>query len=710
MKKKKNILDLSKSRSKTKKTFFGLKTKNKLSSKPNLGFGVNVRSIKTRKKSLSSIRKVNNKSPLKLKDKKKIKSIRVRDYNTANYSEEIDDIWGRNRNNSQNTFNKRPTSRKKILPVIIVLLFLLAGASLAGWYFFGTKKLNGAGVVLTIKAPEKIVSGEQVELLIKYQNKENVKVKNLELRIAYPKGFHYISAEPQATTLSSNVWQLKDLKAGESGQIRLIAQIIGQLDEEISLEPVLSYEPSNFSSFFESKALKVFKIDSLLMDFQVKAPAEIGNNNRVTYQLSYKNLSELPLDNFRIRLEYPDNFNIIETGGDAKLLTADTWDIGRIMKNEENNITITGFFDLENISSSTVTAILEIKSPVAEIPLIGESNSNWYPYLTIKKKIVLSDLAANLRIYINKDNKDSAIDWGSKLEYVINYKNISDFSLNNVEINVLLDSDYLDWGSLEDNFNGQVDEGQKSIVWNKKNIPSLAKLDIGQEGQISFKIKVFDFDKKYLEDNNQNYLIKSEAFLDATELNQSTLPDSDINDSHLEQALNSNVIINKINTPLEFSAKARYYDDAGQMLGSGPLPPVVGETTSYQIVWKLKSLTADLKNVLVKTTLPPGVEWGQGVSADDQDLIFNDATKQVVWKIDNLEKSKDNLLKFNVLITPDKNQIDKLVTLSNTINLTAEDVYSQGKIDLHADYLTTELIGDKKAEAKGRVIDLNSQL
>jgi hypothetical protein len=694
MKNKKNVLDLSKIK-KTKKSIFSKQAKKELSSKPNLSFGVTVKKVKGDKKR-NHDRKLSVGIRPRILDKKKIKSIRSRDLDTANSSEEIDDIWKKNKNLDRDSFDKRPSVKKKTLPIIIVLLFLLAATSVAGWYYFGNKELNGEGVSLEIKGDESLVSGEKVELVIKYKNKENVKVKNLELRINYPDGFHYVSSKPYANTLSSNVWQLEDLKAGESGEVRLVGQIIGELEEEIVLEPILSYEPSNFSSSFESKVVKVFKIEKSLMELRVEAPTEIGNNNRVTYNIFYKNISELPVDNFRLRVDYPDNFTVIETGGDAQLLTEDIWEIDEMMKDEENEVIITGFFDLENTSSSTVKVILEIKSSLLEIPLVGESSSDWYSYLEIEKSIALSELAATLKVSVNGDNKDSAIDWGGELEYVVNYKNTSDKELENVSITAILNSDYLDWETLDDNFSGLIDEGSNFITWDKTVIPSLAKLDIGQEGRISFKIKVLDFNEEFL--SAQDFSLASEIFLNSDSFKV-------IEEGAESELINSNIIVNKINSLVDFSTLARYYDEAGEAVGSGPLPPVVGETTSYQIVWKLKSPTANLKNVLVKTTLPPGVEWGQGVVADNQDLIFNDTTRQVVWKINDLEKATDNMAKFNILITPDVSQIDKIVTLNNTITLIAEDTYSNGKINLNSNYLTTKLDGDEKAIGNEKVIN-----
>jgi hypothetical protein len=705
MKNTKNILDLSKVK-KNKKSFFGLKSeksRKNSNSKPNLSFGVKVVSVRSKKRTSARHQKLNSSIKSRLLTKKKIKGVRSRAYDTADSSSEIDAIWKDSKNINKSTFDQRPSNRKKTLPIIILLLFLLAASSMAGWYFFASKELNGQGLSLEVKGNEKIISGEQVELLIKYHNKENVKLKNLELRINYPEGFHYISSDPYANTLSSNVWQLDDLKAGASGEVKLIGQIIGELDEEIVLEPILSYEPSNFSSSFESKVIKVFKVEDLLMDFRVEAPEEIGNDNRVTYNIFYQNISNLPLDNFRIRMDYPDNFTIIETGGDAKLLTNNIWEIDEMMKDEENEIIVTGFFDLENTSSSTAKVILEIKSSLPEIPLIGESNPNWYSYLIIEKDITLSELAASLKISVNGDNKDSAIDWGSESEYVINYQNTSDSDLENVSIVAMLNSEYLDWDSLDDNFNGLVDEGVGTITWDKRIIPSLSKLDIGQEGRISFKIKSVDFEEEFLE--TENYAISSKALLDSDTFE--IIESDDSTEETESKVIDSNIIVNKINSVVNFSTRARYYDESDQAVGSGPLPPFVGETTSYQIVWDLKSLTSNLKNVIIKTTLPPGVEWGQGIVVDGQDLIFNDTTRQVVWRVSDLVKDTDNIAKFSVLITPDESQIGKIVTLNNTIILTAKDVSSNGKINLSNSYLTTELEGDTKAAGNEIVIDLD---
>ena len=684
MKKTSNILDLSKFR----KTKSKLKSKSKFSLKPNLSSGVKVSSVKTKKK----VKKGMDLRP-RMPARKKIKSTRSLGYDRANFTDEIDKIWKKNKHSDVSTFYRRPLKKRKSVLFLIAFLFLIAIASIAGWYFFGNKQLTGEGVSFEIKGDENVISGNSIKLDIKYANKENVKLKNIELRLNYPKGFYYVSSEPYAETLSSNVWKLEDLKPGESGKVELLAQIIGAKDEELELEAILSYEPSNFSSIFEEKNTKKFKIKEVLMDLRVEAPESIGNNNRVSYNIFYKNISGKILDNFRLKMEYPDNFTVIETNGDAELISDNIWDIGEIIGDEEKNIIVTGFFDLEDISSSTASIILEIKSLSSEIPLIGEITDNWYEYLVLEKIISASDITTGLKISVNNEEIDKAINWGDELEYEIKYKNNSDNPLEDIAIKIVLDSEYIDWDSLEDDFNGFVDEGSKSIVWDKRVVPSLLKIDIGQEGRVYFKINIVDFNEEFID--KDDYFVNSEAFIGQRKSDDE------------EEIISSNIIINKINSFTEFLTLARYYDEAGKEVGSGPLPPLVGETTSYQILWEFKSITNDLSDIIVKTTLPPGVEWGHGVVADNQSIIFNNETRQVIWQINFLEKGKDSLAKFNVMVTPDIEQLGKILTLNNTIILSAKDEYTGDDIMLNNNYLTTELKGDAKADGNAKVIDLD---
>lgn len=664
---RKNILDLSSAKIE----------------KPNLGFGVSVKKIES-----NTNRRVDSGMKPRIPTRKKLKEARHNN-GRVGFSYDIDSIWGAKKD-SKFEHKKRSSSGKRIF-LAIFILFVIATVTILGMYFFGSKKLNGEGVAVSIEGPDNVVSGKAVEFKIKYKNNESVKVKNLSLRIDYPEGFYFITSNPYAKTLSLNVWSLEDLKPGESGEVVLTAQVVGEKNKDFRINAVLSYEPVNFSSTFDAKSEKTLKIKDTLMDFSVDAPGEIGNNNRVTYNIKYKNISDETLNNFRIRLDYPDNFTVIESNGDAKFSEKDVWLIDEIRKGEENNLQVTGFLDLDAMASSTINVILEVKSISEALAIAANSlDSNWYPYITISKEISMSNVPITLKVFTNSSDIDTPINWGDEVSYRVVYKNNTDKAISDARISLKLDSYYLDWGSIEDSYNGTKDEEQRTIVWDKSSIPSLAKLEKGQEARIDFTIKLKAFDASFA--NKDNYFINSSSSLSYKEDIESKIVDS-------------NIIINKIKTPVEFFTDVRYYDEYGKEVGSGPLPPEVGKSTKYEVVWNLKPILSDIKDISVKTILPPGVSFANGLVENGQEINFDSATRQLVWNVGAIEKGKSTLAKFNVIITPDKSEIGKELTLVNTTNLTATDSYSNSKINIINTYLTTKLLNDKKAIGMEKVVE-----
>lgn len=669
MPKRKNILELSKQ-------------------KPNLSVGVNVSKIEKIKK------KKNHEVKPRIPIKKKIESVRDYDGSRVSFTKDIYNIWKNNKN--FDSFEKTPKKRSGKLSSFLIFISIFAAIFIYIVYWNNTRDVKGEGVVLEIRGDDEFVSGKEVKFTIKYQNKQNIKIKNLELRINYPKDFYYISSEPSASTLSMNVWKLEDLRAGGSAKIELVGQIIGNIGDEISLDAVLSYEQANFSSVLEAKISKNLKIESSMVDFLFEGPDEVSGNDRVTYQMKYKNISDSEINNFRIKLEYPENFIPIETNINTESEFKNIWIIDNLKKGEEGLVSVTGLFDAEVTTSSTLKALLEIRSLAYDESNVFSQgqNLNWYKYKEISKEIKMKKMSANLKLSINNQITDSTLNWEDELNYQISYKNTSETPLENVVIKAFLDSNYFDLETIEDNYKGIVDENKQIIIWDKESIASLAKINTEQEGRINFKIKLLPFKDSFISKNN--YFATSSIVLSY----------GNTSNEQSKNQIESNMIVDKINSFVDFSVSSRYYDDSGNAVGSGPIPPIVGESTSYEILWKAISKTSNLIDVDVKTNLPENVDWGGGFADSGQEISFNESTRQVIWHIDNLEKNKEITVRFVVTVNPEKKDEGKFMTLNNAILFSATDEYSNGRINLSKDSLTTECIGDKKASGKGKVIDL----
>ncbi len=648
-------------------------------SKPNLSEGVNVIKIeKTQRKNYD----IKPRIPIR----KKTENIRDFNKDRVNFTEDIDNIW-KNKTSLEN-FEKPKKSKGKLIS-FLVFLIIFAGVFFTIVYLNNTKIVEGEGVVMQIQSDDSFVSGSQAKIRIKYSNNQNIKVRNVELRINYPKGFYYIKADPSASTLSFNVWKLKDLRPNQSGEIVLYAQIIGEKDQKFPIDVTLYYEPTNFNSILEVKSSKEISISDTLMNFSLTAPDQIESNNKTDYKINYKNISASALDNFRIRLEYGDNFIPIETGGDAKFVSDNIWAIENLKSNEEKNITMSGFFNSDISSSSSIKAILEIRSLAQEISINGNDNSSWLPYKEIEKQINLLANKINLKILLNEKFTDEAYNFGDELNYQILYKNSGKETIDNVKISTKIDSPYIDFDSIYDNYNAVIDKENKTITWDENSIPALSSIKPGQEARLGFKIKILGFKNDFIDKNN--YTISSISSLYYGE--------------NASSQVQSNIINSKINTPVDFFSDCRYYDESGAQLGSGPLPPMVGELTGYRATWKFSSKLNGLKDVVIKTTLPGNVDFEDIGVQNGQNIAFDDASRLLTWQVTSTDKNKDNSINFNLMVTPVKGDKGKFAALTSIVYFSGTDVFSGAQVIIKKNPLTTECFSDKKASPKGKVVD-----
>ncbi|MDO8598923.1 MAG: hypothetical protein Q7S02_02345 [bacterium] len=160
---------------------------------------------------------------------------------------------------------------------------------------------------------------------------------------------------------------------------------------------------------------------------------------------------------------------------------------------------------------------------------------------------------------------------------------------------------------------------------------------------------------------------------------------------------------------LRVHAYARYFTPEGDQLGRGPLPPRVGATTKYMVAWDMRSVLHDAGAVVVRATLPPGVEWvGRAVSTVSSAPQFDAASRTITWRIERLERAIGSQIpaasaSFEVALIPNAAQVGSFAPLLEETSVTAIGV-SDIAVQATAPAVTTELPLDQRVKGKGRVV------
>jgi len=583
----------------------------------------------------------------------------------------------------------------------LVFLFVLSIVSWASFYIFNQgNRLNSKDVELKLIGPEKVAVNQELIYEIQYKNLSEFNLKNAEIYFQYPENFVFIDAVPihfedevdvpddKLVAISGNykVWKFDQIDSKRSGRIEIKGKIINQLDSKNDFYVEIKYRPENFSSTFSASSEMKTKVDLLGVDIGIEAPSFFSLNEEVEFIIKYTKQKESFLDNFNIALEKSDSFSI---SGDDK---SGKWEIQKVKDSQEEFI-IKGAFTEKPREGEKLKILLSMTSPP---PLLikekGESQSQEqdreYVFYEYEILPIVSEGALSLTLTANGSSADRAINFGEVVNYVAHYKNTSEATLRNVIVMAVVDSKIVDWSAFQDKNRG--DRKDNIIIWTKEEISGLSEVSPDEEASFSFAIKV----KPRAEIKN----VASNDFQVMTSLDYSV--DSAIKNNGTPAVQ----IISKVNSDLKLSNELRYFDREGLAAGEGPLPPKVGEKTTFKAYWTLTNSLHDLENIEVSTKLPAYAEWENNNSKNIGKVSYDRGERKINWEIGDWDAiGEPAMLNFSISITPSAGDKNKILTILNQTTIEATDKETGGIIFLTGKAKTSNLEDDGVGKGYGKV-------
>jgi hypothetical protein len=311
--------------------------------------------------------------------------------------------------------------------------------------------------------------------------------------------------------------------------------------------------------------------------------------------------------------------------------------------------------------------------------------------------ILKSDL--NLTLILNGSRDDQGIDLGQKLNYSLVYANRGETSMRDVVIMAVLESDFLDWTTLDNPLGGK--EKGNTITWSKQEIPELNNLMAGEEGMVDFSIEVMDKEEVKPGDN---YSVTGYAQYRVGNAS-STEEGEPGEDEIFEEGDNrSNVIVGNINSDLGIEETVLYFNEDNVPVGTGPHPPSVGQETSYKVYWKVSNSLHELEKLAVRSPLPKNVQWNGKAAVSVGSIEYLPDSHEVYWHIGRLPLSVNQASgEFSVSITPVEDDRNKLMVLTSGTTASAMDGQTEEEISVSAKAQTTKLEDDEIASSDGIV-------
>lgn len=602
--------------------------------------------------------------------------------------------------------HKARTWQRMLVWVLFFVVAVFVGVASVSYFLWGRQPVfNGEQVVFDIQAPEQALSGSAVTYVVHYANKEGVSFSKSEIELRYPVGFNFVSANPEPNS-GQNLFSLGSVGSLAEGTIQVEGFLVGRPEQDTTISGVWRYWPSNFSSEFQEVASAQTRMQAVNVDARLEGPDQVLVGQKTSYTVIFNNVGTELVNNLRFEVVFPSGF-ILDTAKPGFAEGTQYVFVPELAPNQETEIQVDGYYSLA--ADQPVDFIVELSQKATEAEYFAQKR------LTHTTKIIRGDLVVNL--VANGTNKSGSIQWGAPLNVSISFQNNSEAVLSEMTAVAKIESRYrtqtaskgtqgaVDWSSLIDSQRGSLKElavtdnkslRVRSITWTGDDATALEKLDPKQEGSIDFQVNLYDLAtaiKQISHPEDTEIVLSIELTVGKTGGVQEQLK------------VIGNPLTFAISSDLALQAQVRYFDEDGNQVGSGPLPPQVGQKTKYRVYWELNNTLHEVEDVLVSTELPDNVSWINAFEVSAGEVVFTSSSNALSWRLNRLPLDvKRATLSFDIEVSPTAQQVDETAPLTKKISMTAKDTVTGGKIIQTLSALTTGAEQDDEAADKGIVV------
>ncbi len=576
------------------------------------------------------------------------------------------------------------------MSIFASLIGCVAIAAWVGFWWFGSNGFGGRGIEIQIEGPDRITIGQEVTYFINWFNVAREPLASTEFRLNVPSDFVLTSVDPTPTN-EPLVFRLGAQPIEGRGTMKITGVFTGAMGTKSSIQVIAMYRPASFNSDFEQLDTKEISYGESVLQGVLDLPSKVIPGDVVPLKYTVTNTASRTIEGLRTRVTLPVGF----------VLSGDT----EVVADQYRIVTI----PLGPIESGAATSI-EMRGSFAvrsggDIPMSAETgfvlaNDAFAP--AVKTEGVVSVLAGDLDIdlVINGSQDDRNVNAGEWQRVAIAYENVSGAVLQDVEIALAFGlqaasssvvaedlSAPIDWSKLEDSADGVRKGG--SIRYTKKEVEELEELKPNADGFIEIAVPLT---QKISVTQDVPIAVSVEVKIGS------------VGGDKVDRVVTTKPIFLRMQSDASLFAVARYSSEEGAPIGSGPLPPVVGSSTTYRIEWKVQKTLHALDRLTITATLPGAVLWAGQRDLDAGGLAYDESKKLVTWTIGSMpEDAGDLMASFDVTLRPSEADVGKFAQLLGESRMEFTDTKIGASILRTASALTTDLAEDALAQRKGVV-------
>lgn len=557
--------------------------------------------------------------------------------------------------------------------IVIGILVGMLGIVIAYFKFIGSA-FTEEKVVISISGPDEVRSVEESEFKITIENANRIGLQNAKLQLSYPSNMVIVEQEYiQKKGFERSEIEIGSISSKGKMEFEVSFKPFGPRDKQVYLDASLSYKPKNFNSVFNKSVQKSIMIKSSPITITTLPVKKAASGEEVSIDFIIKNESNKEYKDLELRVEYPEGF-IFGSSRPDSTRDKNIWSISNLPAKEQLKISVLGTLE------GNVDALKRFSS------VIGEARGDDRFLVYTEDEGIIKIVQSRVQITVEQ-LKDVAYP-GETVGYVVNFKNTSDVALRDLILYQYVDSRLL---VEEETFpiDGYYDSARKVMYWKASDIPALKNLQPGQQGSVSSSVQFMDVVPMNNE-RDRNYKAISYAEIESLDVDSPLWKNKRVRSVQKEIKVHSKMILN---------VSATHND--GEIPNSGPIPLKVGQETTFTIRFSVMNTSNDMKNVILKTSMPSGIVWKDNYLPKNAGFEINTRSNHVNLVIGTVEAGVGFIepvktFAFQVAVIPSINQIGEArkIELLHPITLTAIDSFTEKEVEYSFANITLNSVDD----------------
>lgn len=556
----------------------------------------------------------------------------------------------------------------------------LAGAALFFIFLRERASVTKEHIFLLIEGPSQITVGEEVVFDVRFRNDNTIPLESVDIIFEYPEGTRpVVGASPRSGPFRERV-SIGRLLPNEERRESFRGYLFGNEGDTLTAQATLEYRPQNSSARFGKDVSFEVAVARLPMGVAITMPRDATGGQEVEITVDYVSTTESPLDTVFLDVLYPPGFTFI-SAEPAPSKDTNLWRLGNVPPGGEGHIRIRG-----TISGNAE----ESKFFTARVGLLDEATNAWSLYGQTVSSLVMRDALLAVSVNIDK-SLTGGVAPGRQVVFQINWRNNLPVGARNVVLEANLSGVAIDYAHVRSQA-GSYDSANKRMIWTASQVPEFRFMEPGAAGTVEVGVPVFaQLPVHTLAD--KNFVVRLDAVLYTN-----TVPEGF---AGVETMGKTTASVNVI-TQLGFVSRGLYRSGAFQ--NTGPLPPRVGQETTYTVSWSLTSSANDMEGVSVRASLPANVQWKNMTSPAAEQVSYNPDTREVVWNAGFVVAGTGYVkpareVSFQVSLTPGVNDVGRAPVLVSSAAVAGTDTFTGFRIEQGSAAVTTRLSNDSQMNA-----------